>query len=170
MRSPRWSCSLLLSLLLSSCGPAALPPSAPSQILAQPLPRFQRQTIDGRAISTREPTGKVVVVKFFAKYCDPCTRTLPAAERLHQRAQGVLLLGVAEDEYRDDVDQMVRRYGLTFPIIHDRGQVLAGRFRVTDLPATFVADTHGTIRWVGGPAQAEGDLETAVEWIQSQPQ
>jgi thiol-disulfide isomerase/thioredoxin len=104
----------------------------------------------------------VVVVEFFAKYCEPCQRTLPAAQQLHASRDDLLVIGVAEDEHPADVQEMIHRYGLTFPVVHDRANVLAGRFRVRELPVTFVADRTGTIRWVGSPDQGERDLERAV--------
>ncbi len=62
------------------------------------------------------------------------------------------------------VDGMIRAYGLSFPIIHDRAFRLKGRFRVSELPATFVAEPSGKIRWVGGPAQSTAELADAVAW------
>jgi hypothetical protein len=44
----------------------------------------------------------------------------------------------------------------------DRGNVLAGRFRVRDIPVTFVIDAEGVVRWIGGPEQDERDLERAL--------
>jgi peroxiredoxin len=162
--------SLVLALALAmaalGCGPAAPPPSAPSAVLGKKLPDFKRRTLRGDAIDTKRAAGQLVVVKFFAKYCEPCKKTLPAAERLHRKSRDVTFIGIAEDEYQDDVEEMVQSYGLSFPIVHDRGNVLAGRFRVTVLPATFVSDAAGTIRWVGGEHQTENDLEAAIAWLQ----
>ncbi len=162
--------SLLRALLMLAatfalgCGPAVLPPSAPSKLLGKPLPRFKMRTVQGAKFSTKKPVGKVVVVKFFAKYCKPCKKTLPAAQQLHASHGDVAVLGVSLDEYRTDVDALIRSYGLTFPIIHDRAFRLKGRFRISELPATFVADASGKIRWVGGPAQSTADLANAVAW------
>ena len=44
---------------------------------------------------------------------------------------------------------MVERHKLTFPVVHDEGRVLAGRLRLTELPATVIADKRGLVRWVG---------------------
>lgn len=102
------------------------------------------------------------MVKFFAKYCEPCTRTLPAAEQLHRKHPKVAFVGVSEDEYPSDAEELIASYGLSFPVIYDRGNVLAGRFRVTEMPATFVVDRAGIVRWVGGPGQSEDDLTAAL--------
>jgi len=163
VRSLAFVLVLLLSVFAASCGVSKPPPTAPSALLNKPIPKFKRRTLGGGSINT-EP-GQVVVVKFFAKYCEPCKKTLPVAESLHQDNPDVRFIGVAEDEYQADVDEMVQTYSLTFPIVHDRGNVLSGRFRVSEMPITFVADASGTIRWVGGEGQKEGDLEAAVAWI-----
>jgi len=152
------------SVLLCACGAALPPPSAPSPLLGGPLPNIARPTLDGTPLEAVD--GRAVVVKFFAKYCEPCQRTLPAAQRLHLERQDVLFVGVAEDEHASDVVETVQRFGLTFPVIHDRSNVLAGRFRVRELPVTFVADRSGVVRWVGGPGQSETDLEQALSSVQ----
>jgi thiol-disulfide isomerase/thioredoxin len=147
----------------SSCaGPAAPPASAPSPLLSQPLPDFQRRTLDGGKLDTKGLRGKVVVVKFFAKYCEPCKRTLPAVERMAKEHAEIAFVGVAEDERESDVREVVSLYGLSFPVVHDAGNVLSGRFRVREMPYTFVADATGVVRWVGGPDQSEGDLAQAI--------
>jgi thiol-disulfide isomerase/thioredoxin len=145
------------------CAAGGLVPSAPSPLLGKPLPDIERRALDGSMIDTKSQRGSVVVVKFFAKYCDPCKRTLPVAEQLHQARPEVVFIGVDEDEYASEAEQMVRTYRLTFPVVHDAGNALAGRFRVGELPVTFVADATGTIRWVAGETQNEDDLGRAID-------
>jgi peroxiredoxin len=127
------------------------------------VPDFARPTLAGDRIDTEQLRGKVVVIKFFAKYCEPCKRTLPAAQKLHQKHPEVVFVGVSEDEYASDAQALVQSYGLTFPVVHDQGNVLAGRFRVSEMPVTFVVDAQGVVQWVGGPAQDEEDLAAAIE-------
>lgn len=122
--------------------------------------------MQGERIDSASLKGRVVVVKFFAKYCAPCQRTLPAAEALHQKWPDVVFLGVAEDEHSGEVAEQVARHRLSFPIVHDSGNVLAGRFRVREMPATFVSDQSGRVVWVGGPEQTEDGLELALEAVQ----
>jgi len=148
------------------CVPAGLPASAPSPLLNKPLPDIERRALDGTTVDTKSKRGSVVVVKFFAKYCEPCKKTLPVVERIHQSHPAVTFVGVDEDEYVSEVEEMVRTYGLTFQVIHDAANALAGRFRVGQLPMTFVADGTGTIRWVAGETQTDGDLEQAIDAVQ----
>jgi peroxiredoxin len=154
--------------VLCACA-ATPPPSAQSVMLDKPLPAFRRASISGSEVSLGPAPGHVVVVKFFAKYCEPCMRTLPEAQDLHERYRDVAMVGIAEDEHQSDVEEMVAKFGLSSPIVHDRGNVLAGRFRVSELPATFVVDAQGVVRWVANETHSAGDLENAIEWARSAP-
>ncbi|MCC6213825.1 MAG: TlpA family protein disulfide reductase [Polyangiaceae bacterium] len=139
-----------------------MPPSAPHQLAGRPLPAFARPALSGARFDLAATRGQVTIVKFFARYCEPCKRTLPAVQRLHTELPEVALVGISEDESEEDARALVAAYGLAFPVVLDRGNVLAGRYRVTDLPVTFVADRAGNLAWVGGPDQSEADLEAAV--------
>lgn len=141
----------------------ALSPSGPSALDAKAMPDVKRRTLDGGTFDTAQARGhKVVVVKFFAKYCEPCKRSLPWFQRFAADHPEVAVLGVDEDERESDARDVVGMFGLRFPVVHDTGNALSGRFRVSDMPITFVADRKGRIRWVGGPDQTEADLEAAV--------
>jgi thiol-disulfide isomerase/thioredoxin len=151
------------ALTLAACGSKGPPPAShPSPLLSKPVPVFKRPTLDGPAFDVEAVRGKVLVVKFFAKYCEPCKRTLPKVQQLHAERSEVVFVGISEDETEMDARELKERYGLTFPIVHDRGNVLSGRFRVSDLPITFVVGPEGVVKWVGGPEQTEDDLQRAL--------
>jgi thiol-disulfide isomerase/thioredoxin len=164
MRTGTLVAGAMLALLGGSCGRPVFPPSVAHPLVGQPIPEIRhRSTLDGRPFEPSQLAGKPVLVKFFADYCVPCKETLPAAERIHEAHPEVFFLGIAEDESSDTAVALAKRFGLTFPIIHDGGNVLSGRFRVSSMPMTFVADATGVIRWVGGEGQTEADLTRAVE-------
>ena len=124
-----------------SAGPP--PPSVASPLVGAPLPTFKREALGGRTIDLASARGSVTVVKFFAKYCEPCKRTLPAAEALHKRMPAVVFIGVGVDDSPAETAEVVTAYRLSFPVVHDRDNVLSGRYRVTEMPTTFVADASG---------------------------
>jgi cytochrome c biogenesis protein CcmG/thiol:disulfide interchange protein DsbE len=151
-------------VLALGCAHPGYPQSATHPLLAHPLPDIHhRSTLDGQPFDSDQLAGKPVLIKFFADYCKPCKETLPAAERVHEAHPDVLFVGIDEDESVDAALALVQRYTLTFPVIHDAGNVLSGRFRVSTMPMTFVADGAGTIRWVGDETQTEDQLKMAVE-------
>jgi thiol-disulfide isomerase/thioredoxin len=153
----------VLSLLGACGGPATYPPSSAHPLLGKPLPAIHhRHTLDGQPLD-EALAGKPVLVKFFADYCQPCRATLPAAQRLHESHPGVTFIGIDEDESSETASSLAQRYGLSFAVVHDEGNVLSGRFRVSTMPTTFVADSTGVVRWVGGEGQTEDDLRRAIE-------
>jgi thiol-disulfide isomerase/thioredoxin len=156
-------------LLLAGCG-GPPSPSAPSPLLAKPMPDVHRRALDGALVDTARARGQVVIVDFFAKYCEPCRRTLPELEALHRDEPSVLVVGVDEDENESDAREVVDSLRLTFEVVHDRDHVLSGRYRVTDLPMTFVAGPEGAIRWAGGEHLTSGDLARAVATARRPPE
>jgi peroxiredoxin len=157
--------SALLLILLVACGggTASAPPSSASALLGKAAPAFKRESLDGSSVDIAGARGKVVVVKFVAQYCEPCKKTLPAIEKLHEQRPELVVVGVSEDEREEDARALVSAFRLSFPIVHDRSNVLAGRYRVGELPVTYVLDPRGNVAWVGGPEKTEEELVSAIE-------
>lgn len=156
---------VVLPLLLMACGasaPAKAPPSSPSSLLGQPAPSFKREAVNGSTVEVGTAGGKVTVVKFIATYCQPCMKTLPAIEKMHEEHPEIAIVGVSEDEHESEAKQLASSMHLTFPVVHDQQQVLAARYRVRDLPVTYVLDGKGNIAWVGGPEKSQDDLVAAA--------
>jgi thiol-disulfide isomerase/thioredoxin len=155
---------ITLVALAAACSPkpASMPPSSPSRLLREPMPTFARATLAGDKFDSAAHPNQIVVVKFFAQYCKPCQKTLPAVEELHKEKPSVVVIGVSEDESEGAALELAKQYGLTFPVIHDTGNVLAGRFRVAEMPMTFVRDRDGRIVFVGGPDKESDQVAQAV--------
>jgi cytochrome c biogenesis protein CcmG/thiol:disulfide interchange protein DsbE len=165
---------LLVGALPLACahqGPPVAPPpaSSPSHLLDAPVPAFDRPTLAGGRFDSSAAAGRVLVIDFFAAYCRPCQRKLPALEALHRRRPQLAVVGVSLDETDEAARRSVVRHHLTFPVVHDAGNVLAGRLRVTELPISFVVDGQGRIRWVGGPEQSDDALARAVAAVTGAP-
>jgi cytochrome c biogenesis protein CcmG/thiol:disulfide interchange protein DsbE len=139
------------------------PPSSPSRLLGQASPLLRGQTLTGEPFDMFQAAGRVLVVEFFAAYCAPCRRALPRAEALHRRRPEVAVVGVSLDETPAQARDLALQYGLTFPVVHDGGHLLAGRFRVAELPASFVIDRAGRVAWAGAGEQPDDALLRAAE-------
>ena len=133
------------------------------------IPSFRRPTVQGGTFDSSDTSGKLLVIDFFAAYCRPCQRKLPELEALHRRQPGVSIVGISLDENGAVARKSVARHRLTFPVVHDAGNVLAGRLRVTELPISFIVDGQGRIRWVGGPDQPDDALARAVAALTAAP-
>jgi peroxiredoxin len=152
-----------------SAVPAVPPPTMPSHVLNMDVPAFRRPVLQGGTFDTAEVTGHVLVVDFFADYCKPCQRKLPALEAFHRAHPEVAVVGVSLDDSAAAAWKTIGYHGLTFPVVHDAGHVLAGRFRVTELPYGFVVDVSGKVRYAAGPFHAEDALQHAALAVARSP-
>lgn len=151
--------------LAAGCRPPELPPSAPTSLLGEAAPEFSRRGLDGRAIDIMALRGQVVVVEFFARYCEPCWKHLPKLQKWAARQGDVAVIGIAADEFAGDTQAMVQALGVAFPVVHDAGLVLTARFRVDKIPTTLVLDRGGLVRWRSFPGDGIGAMDRAVEAV-----
>ena len=112
-------------------------------------PKFVLPDTTGTAVALEAERGHVVLVHFFATWCEPCREELPALNRLAARANGgikVLAIDVA------DPDQRVRRFFATvrtdFPVLLDRDREVAKAWQIVTLPSTVVLDADLQPRFV----------------------
>jgi thiol-disulfide isomerase/thioredoxin len=109
-------------------------------------PALRLPTLGGGVDSLAEHRDKVVLVNFWATWCQPCTAEMPTLEALWREYRGrLVVLGVAVDRGapRLLLDPYVSRLGLTFPILLDGDQRASSAWRVSSLPATFLVRPGG---------------------------
>lgn len=101
----------------------------------------------GPDVSLSSLHGKVVVLNFWASWCDPCEREAPILERAQHRlaSQNGTVLGVTYKDYAVDSSAFVRKNKLTFPSLRDDKLQLAPKYGTIKLPETFVIDRRGRI-------------------------
>lgn len=125
---------------------------------------FTLQDLDGRPVRLGNLRGKVVILEFWATWCEPCRYEMPVVEGLLQRFkdEGLVVLGI-----NDENPSVARRYveegGYTFPTLFDKDQTVAGLYGVRAIPALFVIDRQGQIvgRHRGyGPGSEEKILDS----------
>lgn len=149
--SPAIPCAIVLLLLASGCKPA-MPPSAPHELLGQVVEKSDRPVIDGE-ITSIPVEGKVTIVDFWSSYCQPCLDSMPHLERYWRAAkgEGVAMVGVCLDDDPVQIRDTLSEMAVSFPQVVDDGHLLSGRYRVTAIPAAFVFDRTGALRFVALP-------------------
>lgn len=112
-------------------------------------PAFRLQTLDGRTTTLEDYADALVVLNFWATWCQPCTAEMPTLEALWReyRARGLVVLGVSEDRGapRALIEPYVQNLNLTFPILLDADLQAGSAWRVTGLPATFLIRPGGEV-------------------------
>jgi cytochrome c biogenesis protein CcmG/thiol:disulfide interchange protein DsbE len=91
--------------------------------------------------------GKVVVLNFWASWCEPCQVEAPLLERAQTRLErhDATVLGVTYKDATPDSLSFVRQYRLTYPNVRDVGGEFSSTYGTDQLPESFVIDRDGHI-------------------------
>jgi thiol-disulfide isomerase/thioredoxin len=93
--------------------------------------------------------GKVVMVDFWASWCDPCKESFPVMEDLHKRygPRGLVIIAVNVDENRSDMQAFLKKNTATFTVLRDAKQKLVEQTGIATLPSSFLIDREGKVRF-----------------------
>jgi cytochrome c biogenesis protein CcmG, thiol:disulfide interchange protein DsbE len=111
-------------------------------------PALELPKLDGGGTgSLADYRGKVVVLNFWASWCEPCREESPMLERWHGRMtkRGGTVLGVDILDVTADAQDFIEEYGLTYPMLKDKDGDAIESFGVVAYPETFVIDPEGRI-------------------------
>ena len=113
----------------------------------QPSPSLDAPTLQGPRFSLERLRGRVVVVDFWASWCEPCRRSFPALNDLSRRyaARGVTVVGVSVDDEASNYQRFVRELHPTFAVVHDASHQIADRWAPSSMPTTYVIGRDGVI-------------------------
>jgi cytochrome c biogenesis protein CcmG, thiol:disulfide interchange protein DsbE len=152
-------CVLLLCVALAALGGSPPPAtrSAPSQAAAvapgeigSPLPDFQVQDLRGRMISSAALRGKVVLIDFWATWCQPCKKEMPGYQSLLQKyqRQGFVVIGFKFDTMADTEDPISfsTRLRVRYPLAVASGDLKTKFGGIEGLPTTLIYDRKGILR------------------------
>jgi cytochrome c biogenesis protein CcmG/thiol:disulfide interchange protein DsbE len=118
----------------------------------RPAPEFTLSLFGGGETSLADFAGQVVVINFWASWCDPCKAEAPILEEGWQtyRDRGVTLIGVNTDDTEASARAFIDDYGLTYANGPEPGS-LSVEYGVLGLPETFFIDRDGMIagHWKG---------------------
>ena len=158
-----------LRVALAGSAALALPARANELKLGQLAPALVLNTLDGKKIATRDLLGQVVLVTFWASYCEPCQQELPLlsgyAEANAER--GLRVLGFSLDEPGTMADVKKIAAHLSFPVGLLGNPWAGGYGRVWRIPVSFVIARDGKLAYDGWldkqPAWTAETLHSVVD-------
>ena len=125
----------------------------------EPAPALTLPKLEGGGEESLEDyRGHVVVLNYWASWCEPCRAESPLLQRFHERIakRGATVLGVDVQDVSTDALAFTKEYGLTYPMLRDGDGDTRDEFGIIGLPETFVIDRRGRIAAVArGPVDAE---------------
>jgi cytochrome c biogenesis protein CcmG, thiol:disulfide interchange protein DsbE len=150
----------LLALTAAGCGPTTPTPDSAANasgdkhaLIGQPAPDFTLESLNGQGkVSLASLKGKVVIVDFWATWCEPCKKSFPKLQELNvkYKASGMEIVAISTDETTTGVVEFGKSHGaVKFPIVHDpEGKVVATKWKPPTMPSSFVVDKKGIVRFV----------------------
>lgn len=107
--------------------------------------------------------GRPTVVNFFAAWCAPCKRELPALREAAAANPDVRFLGVDHQDSRQDAIELLDRSGITYPAGYDPKGNVAATYAVRGLPATVFIGTDGRIVALRQGELSAGELRERLD-------
>ena len=152
-------CLLFLGLTVVGLAGCSQHPASPTQAkeaviatgeIGSHLPDFSVKDLQGRELSSADLHGKVVLVDFWATWCQPCKKEMPGYQKLIDRygARGFVVIGFKFDTMMDMEDPVLfaKKVGVRYPLAvaaDDLKQKFGG---IEGLPTTMLYDRQGLLR------------------------
>ena len=139
----------LLAFAATACasGEGPQPPR-----VGEVAPPYTAVTLEGDTVTLESLRGRTVLLNLWATWCAPCRHETPFLQSLYEenRDRGFEIVGISMDtrDQKRSVEEFVEEYGVEYTILWDPQMRGMDRYQVLGLPATFLLDEDGIIRWM----------------------
>jgi thiol-disulfide isomerase/thioredoxin len=169
--------------ILTALGASAAEPPTLAELL-KPLslssyssitrpPELSGLSSENKHVSLAGLYGRVIVLNFWATWCQECRLEMPVFERLHRElaSQGLSILGINAREKVSAVRQYSKELGLTFPLVLDSSGAINSAYGVIGLPTTFLIARDGrAVAFAIGPREWNGKAaRTLIHALLAEP-
>jgi len=144
---------------------------AKHELVNNPAPDFSADSVNGKGkVALAQWKGKVVLVDFWATWCEPCKKSFPKLEELRVKyaASGFEIAAISEDDEQNGVKDFGTSYGAKFPLLWDKDKSLANKWHPPNMPSSFILDKKGVVRFVhlgyhdGEEKEIEAELKSLL--------
>jgi len=122
---------------------------APGEIGSR-MPDFSMKDLQGREISSADLRGKVVLIDFWATWCQPCKQEMPGYQKLLDRygPRGFAVIGLKFDTMMDMEDPLLfaKKIGVRYPLAVAAEELKQKFGGIEGLPTTLLYDRQGSLR------------------------
>ncbi len=140
-----------LAIGTGACQDAQGAQDASHPLIGNPSPSFALDSVNGKGkVSMTALSGKVVIVDFWATWCEPCKKSFPKLQDINAkyRSSGLTIVGLSEDDDKGGIREFANSFGADFPLLWDSDKAIAGKWQPGSMPATFIIDRKGLVRFM----------------------
>ncbi len=137
--------------------------------IGDPVPNFGMTTFGNQAINTNQFAGKVILVNFWASWCQPCAQEARELEEAYQHYKPggqVVFIGLTYVDTEPNSLAYIQQYGITYSNGPDLATKVSQMFRVRGVPETYIIDRNGRLAYSkAGPFTSTDEIISVVDSI-----
>ena len=124
----------------------SLPAQEPYPAAGIQAPDFTLTALNGMAWNLARMRGNIVLVNFWASWCEPCRQELPRLQQLHERHSddGLVVVGVS-DEDPGKARRYLEEHGIGYPSLHDDTGNVMQSYQITAIPTSLIIGRDGQL-------------------------
>ncbi|GAF68519.1 unnamed protein product, partial [marine sediment metagenome] len=131
-------------------------------------PGFELESLDGEMVALSDFRGKIVMVNFWATWCEPCKDEMPHIQTVFENwsDEELAILAIDIEESTETVQSFLDSEGkeYNFPVLLDSEGGAADDYNVSEIPRTFFIDAEGIIQKIQvRPFSSEGEIEAILD-------
>lgn len=138
---------------------SSAPPLHSNDLTDFPAPDFVLNDMAGNKVSLSHLKGNVVLITFWATWCETCRQEVKHLNSLvdRYRERKFIVLAISTDLFKETIIQFMKKNPVKYTVLHDSESKVAREYRAYSLPATFIVDKRGRIiESIIGPHDASG--------------
>jgi len=124
----------------------------------------------GAKASLADGSGKVMIVDFWATWCEPCEDSFPHYQKLVDKHGGdLVVVGVSEDDAPDGIAAFAKKTNVKFPLAWDEGKAVSAQYHPPSMPTCYLIDRSGLVKYVhvgfrkGDEAEIEANVSSLLK-------
>jgi len=121
------------------------------------------QSLEGNEIDLRQYQSKPVVIYFWAEWCPICKYETPVINELAKNYQVISVATFAEN--KQGIMQYLKDESIDMPVIYDENDEWARLYNVNAVPASFIIDEKGNVRFVEKGFTSSIGLRLRLWWV-----
>jgi thiol-disulfide isomerase/thioredoxin len=154
--------SLILALTVYGCVTSSVPVAVKG-----PAPEFELENIAGGKTSSNDLKGKVLIVDFWATWCEPCLVEIPKFNQIaaEYKDKAVEVVGITVESPYKDIKPSVEEHDMKYTVLVGNDAVSDGFGGLMGFPTTFVVTKEWKIykKYMGALADKDARIKKDIE-------